>query len=284
MNTEEVTAPVAENAAVPEQAKEPTPRDYEAEARASGWVPEAEFKGSKRPPVFLDAEAFVKKGEEIEAFTRKENKALRKEIDDLKKTVDVRVTKLANVARANYDRDVANYEREIARLKAEQVKAVEAGDVPGFKRLDKEIGDMPIPEEVEADAVSNGAAPIDKDAIVQKFKEANTWYETDDAMTAYAEGYSQKLAADSGDKMPLDQNLKLVEKRMRELFPQSYKAKAAPTNGHASVDGGGDFNGVGGNPLFKLPNEARAQCKADMEKYPKIYKTAADWIQVYEKK
>lgn len=282
MNIEVNLAQVTEHVAANEKAQESTPRDYEAEARASGWVPEAEFKGDKRPAAFLDAETFVHKGEEIAAFTRKENKALRKEIDELKKTVDTRVSKLANVARANYDREVANYEREIARLKGEQYKAVEAGDVPGFQALDKEIGKVPVPEQVEAEA-GNGPAAIDKDAIVLKFKEANSWYETDDAMTAYAEGYSQKLASDSGDKMPLDQNLKLVEKKMRETFPNAYKPAAKP-NGHAGVDGGGDFVGNAGNPLFSLPNEARSQCKSDMEKYPKIYKTAADWIAVYNKK
>lgn len=282
MNIEVNPAQVTEHIAANEKAQEPAPRDYEAEARASGWVPEAEFKGDKRPAAFLDAETFVKKGEEIAAFTRKENRALRREIDELKKTVDTRVSKLANVARANYDREVANYEREITRLKGEQYKAVEAGDTDAFKALDKEIGKVPVPEQVEAEA-GNGPAAIDKDAIVLKFKEANTWYETDDAMTAYAEGYSQKLAADSGDKMPLDQNLKLVEKKMRETFPSAYKTAAKP-NGHAAVDDGGNFVGNTGNPLFKLGNAERAVCKHDMEQFPGTYKTVADWLKVYEKK
>lgn len=284
MNIEVNLAQVTEHVAANEKAQEPTPRDYEAEARASGWVPEAEFKGDKRPAAFLDAETFVHKGEEIAAFTRKDNKALKKRIDELERTVDTRVAKLANVQRANYERDVQTYEREITRLKGEQYKAVEAGDTDAFKALDKEIGKVPVPEQVEAEA---GGDPVDKEAIktaaVAAFKKANSWYETDDAMTAYAEGYSQKLAADAGDKLDIKANLKLVETHMRKLFPDAYKTAAKP-NGHPAVDDGGNFVGNAGNPLFSLPNEARSQCKSDMEKYPKIYKTAADWIAVYNKK
>lgn len=287
MNTaEQESAVVAEHVeAKASEAVVETPRDFEAEARKDGWVPESEWKGEKRPATFLDAETFVKKGEEFAQFSRKENKALRKELDALKKTIDVRVDKIDRVHRANYDRDVANYEREIARLKGEQEKAVEAGDVPAFKRLDKAIGDVPVPEEVDAPA-TEGEAAVDRGAIIAKFKEDNTWYETDRVLTAYAKDLSTQIAADTGDRLPLADNLKLVEQKMRKEFPEHYKtAKATNGNGHAAVDGGSDFSGAGkSDPLLKLPNEARAQCVADMAKYPTVYKTKAAWIAVYEGK
>lgn len=260
-----------------------TPRDFETEARKDGWVPESEWKGEKRPAVFLDAETFVKKGEEFATFSRKENKQLRKELDELKKSVDSRVTKLVNVGRANFEREQANYEKEIARLKNEQVKAVEAGDVPAFKRLDKEISETLAPEEVDEPA-TEGAATVDGNAIVAKFQEKNPWYKTDKLLTAYAERLSDKIAKDSDDKLPLADNLELVERKMRLEYPEQYATKKA-TNGHANVDGGSDFSTVSrSDPLLKLPNEARTQCLADMAKYPDIYKTKAAWIAVYEKK
>lgn len=285
MNTAEVeTAVVAEHVeSKPSEAVVETPRDFEAEARKDGWVPESEWKGEKRPAVFLDAETFVKKGEEFATFSRKENKALRKELDEVKKTVETRVAKLANVARANYERELAARDREIARLEAAQVKAVEAGDVPEFKRLKSEIDNVPVPEEVDEPA-TEGAATVDGNAIVAKFQETNPWYKTNELLTAFAERLSEEIAKDTGDKLPLADNLKLVEQKMRLKFPEQYTKKA--TNGHANVDGGSDFNGAAGKPrpILKYGNAEREQCAADMKQFPSTFKTEADWIAKYEGK
>lgn len=285
MNTEPDAAHVAADVVtehVEKDATQEVARDFEKDAREKGWVPESEYKGEHRPAVFLDAEAYLKRHDEVSPFIHRENKKLRKELDALKKDVDARVSKLVNVSRSNYEREMTNYEREIARLKGEQEKAVEAGDVPAFKRLDKEIGNVPVPEEVEGLA-TEGAATVDGNDIVAKFQESNPWYKTNKLLTAYAERLSDKIAKDTDDKLPLAENLQMVEAKMRAEYPEQYAKKA--TNGHANVDGGSDFNGAGkSDPMLKYGNAERSQCAADMKQFPTVFKTKADWIAKYEGK
>lgn len=282
MNTAGSESAVVVEHVEPAVTEAPVARDYEAEARKAGWKSEAEFPEGKRPVNFVDAETFVKKAEELAPFIRKENKQLRKELDALKKDIDTRVGKLTSVARTGYEREVANYEREIARLKGEQVKAVEAGDVDGFKALDKEIGKVPVPEKV--DVPGKDAEAVAQADIEAKFKETNPWYGEDEALTAYAQGHSLKLAKDSMDTLPIEQNMKLVEAHMRKLFPEHYKAKPNG-NGHANVDGGSDFSAPGkSDPMLKYGNAEREQCAIDMKTFPKAFPTKAAWIAAYEGK
>ena len=83
--------------------------------------------------------------------------------------------------------------------------------------------------------------------------------------------------------LSLEENLKRTEEYVRKKFPEKFgttTTKAA--NGHAAVDGGGMAPGaMKTDPLSKLPNEARAQAKADMAKFPKMYPSAEAWIKAY---
>lgn len=274
--TEETTAEVAETVAAPEPVVQE--RDFEKEARSQGWVPEAEFKGEKRPAVFVDAETFVKRGEEVTPFIRKANKHLQELVEKQQKDFDARLAKLDRVNKANFERETARYKAEVAFLKGEQEKAVEVGDVQAFKALDKQIDNLAAPKEAEPETV---AANVDQQ-LEDAFAHRNIWYGVDDDKTAIATHYSQKLAREN-PKLPMKENLEKVEVYMRERFPEKSDKPAA--NGHAAVDGGGAFTGVSkADPLAKLPAEARAQAKSDMAKFPKFYKNAEDWIAVYNKK
>ncbi len=279
--TEEVVteqAPAAVEKPVDAPQAEPA-RNYEAEARASGWVPETEWKGDKKPAKFLDAQEFVERGEELAPFLKKENKRLQERLDRVVRDFDGRVEKLNRVAVTTQERLVADYERQLNEIKTAQEKAVEAGDKDEFKRLERQRGTLEAnrPEEIEIEQ-PKGANPDDE------FRKSNTWYGVDDDMTAIAMGYSQKIQRESNGAMALEDNLRKTEAYMRQKYPALYGAKPA-VNGHAAVDGGGSFTAPArSDPLSKLPNEARHQAKQDMQKYPKIYPDAASWIKAYEGK
>lgn len=255
-------------------------RDYEGEARASGWVPEGEFKGDKKPAKFLSAQEFVERGEELTPFLRKENKRLHERLDRLTRDFEGRVDKITKVAATTQERLVADYERQLSEVKSAQKKAVEAGDTVEFDRLEKQRGTLEAnrPEEIIIDEPA-------KPDIDGKFKANNTWYGVDEDMTAIAVGFSQRLAA-KDNTLSVEENLRQTESYMRGKYPQLYGSKPA-ANGHAAVDGGGSFTAPSNrssDPLLKLPNEARHQAKIDMQKYPKMYPDAASWIRVYEGK
>lgn len=227
-------------------------RNFEAEAREMGWLPEEEYKGDKAR--WKPAEKFVEDGERVLPIIKANERRLREELKTLKEDVGKRSERLEKALKAGYERDVARYKDEISNLKARQEQAVEAGDVETFKAIDKRLDSMVAPEEPEAPAAVAGDDPA---KIEAEFAGRHDWYGKDQRMTAYAEGYSSMLAKKSDNKLPLSENLKMVEEEMQRMFPDKFKKPAA--NGHAAVDGGGAFNGVSQSKkgFDSLPAEAK---------------------------
>lgn len=243
------------------EADAPPARDYEAEARASGWVPEAEFKGDRRPAQFLDAETFVKRGEELTPFIRAQNSKLKQELSETKADFAKRLERIERANNAAFEAAKRNHEAEIARVKREQRAATEAGDVSEYDRLEK-----------VRDGLENAAPkieepePVDPNASIAERQEAwraqNPWFDEDFEMQEYAIKYSD-FHGRKHPKMSFEDNMKVVEAEVRRKFPGKFGgAKKSAANGHAAVDSGGDFSGIFGKGKGKtgadLPPEAKA--------------------------
>lgn len=225
------------NEAAHEAAVSSQERDYEAEARKDGWVPEDEFKGDKKPSRFKTAEEFVRDGEII---------AIKREFDD-------RLKRMEKSSAAAIKLLEKNHEREIADLKAVRREAVKAGNVAEVERLDQAIED-------KKDEAPGKEKP-DQNAA---FKQRNDWYETDDDLTALAVGKSQSILQAYFDKhqKPMSQEdmFEAVEKAVKSsaLYKAKFPEKAA--NGHAAVDGGSENGGPtrsNGKTAADLPPEAK---------------------------
>lgn len=265
---EEVTQAATE-AAVSSQEQD-TARDFEKEARASGWVPETEWKGERRPSKFLDAKTFVERGEELTPFIRAENKRLQERLDRQEKDFSKRLERLDKANEATRKTAQENYEREIARIGREQRAAVAEGDVEKFDALTAERGKIKAPEPIEA------PEQADPESV---FKEKNTWYGEDEDLTAYADGISQAYLKKHPNST-LEENLTHTAERVRAAFPSKFTKKPA-ANGHAAVDGGGDFPLPSGKSSLesKLPAEALSQAKKDVA--DRLYKSVDDWAKIY---
>jgi len=235
----------------------PPERDYEAEARDMGWVPEEEFKGDKKPAKFLDAKEFVERGETVLPFVQRENRRLKERLDTVEKSFDDRVKKLTKAAEMSLKSMQDQHARELAALQDKREKAVEAGNVAEFRKLDKQIADhaaaAPTIEDVAEPEAP--AAVEDNAAVEAEWVAKNDWYEKDEAMTQYAFWYSNKIR---DPKMPLSENLKRTEQAVREKFPMHFAGKSG-ANGHAPVDNGGaPKSPKSASPTFdKLPKEAQ---------------------------
>lgn len=249
-------------------------RNWEAEAREMGWVPEAEFKGDRRPKKFLSAEEFVERGETMLPILNERLKKQKTEFED-------RIAKLEKVNEATRERMQRQHEKEISDLKAERREAIKAGDADKVDKLDAEI-DKLKEEGPETPKTLTGKDLEKHNEKVQKdWMKANSWYNSDDDMTAYALGYSQRLAASDPD-ITIEDNLAKVDAAMRKRFPEFFGEKKTGANGHAPVDGGGDLPGSGArkDTLFaKLPPEAKAQCSKDVK--AGLYKSNEEWAKAY---
>lgn len=273
------TPPVEAGFSLPEtqQGDQPQERDYEAEAREMGWVPEAEFKGDKKPAKFLDAKEFVERGETVLPFVQRENKRLKEQIEKSAKDHEARFEKLSRMAEKTLEAERQRHARELAALQGQRDAAVQKGDVAEFRRLDKEITDH------QANAPGEVEKPVETQEKAQEVQTAwqknNDWYGKDAVMTGYANYVSQGFAQ-ANPQITMEENLRLTDEAMRKQFPTAFKNKT-DANGHAPVDSGGEPKPTGSKtPLFdKLPQEAKAQAQKDVA--AGAYKTVEEWARVY---
>lgn len=248
-------------------------RDYEAEARTIGWTPEDEWKGDKKPAKFLTAQEFVERGETVLPI-------LRKQLKDKDAEWGERFKKLETTNAKTVERLQKQFEKDLAEARTAKAAAVRAGNVAEVDRLDAVIDDLK--SDAEPAKKLTGAALEKHNIKVQSdWVATQSWWETDEDMTAWAIGRSQSIAAKNPD-ISIEDNLQQLEVALKAKYPDKFGGKKAD---HAPVDGGGDFpGGKGSDPLRGLPTEARAQAKIDMQKFPKIYPDAASWRAVYEGK
>lgn len=262
-----------EAAPVETNALQPTERNFEAEAREMGWTPEAEWKGDKKPAHFLDAKTFVERGETVIPI-------LRKQLKDKDAEYAERFKKMEALNTKTVERLQKQFEKDLAEAQAAKKVAVKAGNVEEVERLDGVIDDL---KEDAPKKLSGAALEKHNLKVQEEWVGTQDWWGEDEDMQAWAIGKSQSIAAKNPD-ISIEDNIAQLEVALKKKYPEKFGLKAS-TNGHALVDNGGDFpGGKGTDPLSRLPNEARAQAKIDMKKYPEIYPNAAAWIATYEGK
>lgn len=262
-------------------------RNYEAEARDMGWVPETEFKGDKKPAKFLDAKEFVERGETVLPFVQRENKRLKDELTKRDKDYEQRFEKLTKAAELTLKKQREDHEKELASLTTQREAAVKAGDVQTFKALDKQITDHKAnaPQVEDISPADPKADPIVQAREVEaKWVDTNKdWYGKDAVMTGYANYVSQGFLAENPN-ITMEENLRKTEEAVRQQFPMKFKQTGA--NAHAPVDSGGDpkpsDNGSKTPTFDKLPAEAKAfagaakergEWKGTLEEWAKVYNT-----------
>ena len=197
----------ADNDAVEQGGSEPQERDYEAEARAHGWVPKDEFKGD--PTRWTDAETFVKKADEVMPLLKKQNTALKRELEDVRKQI--------KRASEHFSKSEERaYERALNDLKARQEKAVADGDVEAFRAVDKEL------DELRKDTAPKGKTadvnPLDvKEALID-FRDANPWYDAGGKERDYADLLAEKYA-DKTESMQPAEFFSFIAQKVLERYP-----------------------------------------------------------------
>ncbi len=154
-------------------------RDYEAEARREGWIPEEEWpEGKTKPREFRDAEAFVKASEEKAGLQKKTISHMAERMRFLERQVK-HLTKSEQNAYAN----------ALADIEAKQDAAVEVGDVAEAKRLRAEAKKL---TDAKADPLK-GENPVEELAT---FREDNPWFDKANLASASETEVEARLYAD----------------------------------------------------------------------------------------
>jgi hypothetical protein len=262
------TAPIeADEGEAPDlEANDNAPRDYEAEARKQGWTPKEEFKGDESR--FVDAETFVRRAEEITPLIKKQNQALKSEIEQLKKSVK-QVREFATKA------EERAYNRAIADLEAKMEDAGEMGDNAKLRELAREMREIEKPSAPAA--VQFTQAQVARALL--DFRDENPWYDEGGKYADYAALVADEHK-DLAQTTPPHEFFKMIGDKVRERYPEVDKPKAERARPRNPVEGVTNRgSGTRGRSFADLPVEAQRMA----EKWEKQgFMTKADYVKGYQ--
>lgn len=227
-------------------------RDFEAEAKADGWVPQTEWKGD--PNKWIPADEFVKRGETILPIVQAKYRKTLDEVGELKRKFDEQQGVFGEfqkfqeqaLAKANKERENA-----IAELEALRAKAITDGDGQTFTQTDKKL------QELRAEATTPPKKDPPKESPeVTAWKAENKWYLSDMELTAVADGLADVVSRENPGlkgKAFLD---KLTE-RVKSVVPHKFEnpRRQEQLTGEGSRKGSGKSKGYD-----DLPADARKAC------------------------
>ncbi|CDO34311.1 hypothetical protein [Novosphingobium sp. KN65.2] len=275
MSLEEQTQGQADgDSTSPEANTETQTRDYEAEARSHGWTPKDDFKGD--PSRWVDAETFVKRADEVMPFLKKQNAALKREIDDMKR----QQKKAADFFSKAEERA---YNRAMTDLQAKMDEAVESGDRDAARKVLKDMDDLKsdfTSERMEAEPKEKEDGPeivAQAQQAIRDWIDGSDWYFTDEKKTKYADMQSDLIIKEHGQlhKFPggIDAALAEIDKRVQRKFSERPPVQ---TSGSGNRSGSGKT----GRGYADLPADAKRLC--DKWVNQGLIKSREDYVRSYQ--
>ena len=260
------------------------PVEVQREAEAMGWIPPTRFRGD--PERFVDADVYIKRGNEVLPIVREQNKRLHTELEAVR-TQSAQTAQALKAAQAAIEqmeeRHTVATQRAVEdarkQVKAQLAAASEAGDHDGVAELTDQLTRMREAEKAPAPAAKPAAAPepaFTPPPDLAEWNAENPWFGTNKRKTAMALAIAQELR-EAGDtavgrvfydkvKVELDKELGVSE-------PRNDKVEGGRGNGDSGS------SAPRGKGYASMPSDARAACDADAKRFVgegKRYKTQAE--------
>lgn len=203
----EVVPEVKQEEGKQEETKQSDP--FETKALEMGWRPKEEFDGAEED--FIDAKEFVRRKP---LFDRLEQQG--RQLKDVNKTLEQLKGHYSKVRETEFN-------RALAELKAARKQAITDSDGDRFDLIDDRIKEV----EKEAKQVIEDSKALTNAPDPAEFTQwmgKNTWYQKDEAMTAFADriGLRLKNSVDQGE-LTAFQVLQKVERAVRAEFPHKFR-------------------------------------------------------------
>lgn len=265
--------------------------DVETRAREMGWKPKDQFKGPEEK--WVDADEYVRRGEEVLPIVRGENRKLHEKVGGLEAEIARLTAALAEQSdsmKSFAEGQAALLKEKLAEQRAnlrQQLReARESGDDAAIDRLEEAL-------ETNREASRKAAAPAPAPAPaapaeppvppeVKAWQERNPWFNGASRLDKAKTGAAMQFAAEAAAKgLKGESFLTYVDEAMAEVYPPT-----APTN--KTEDGGptGGGSGARGGAFSKLPPEAQAKAREQSRLYVgpnKMFKTEDEWFKYYTK-
>ena len=208
---------------------------YEARAREMGWKPLAEYRGP--PGRWQPAKDFIERGENILPIVRDQNRRLTErvgklesEISGLRVTAEEQLQIIKEQRQRSLTADQRGYDRAMAEIKANQRKAVEAGDTIAYDQLVEQAealqGSRPEPVAAVAPKTPDPEKPA-VSAAVQSFIGQNPWMYKDQFLTrkmidAHIDVIQEAEITDEGEQ------LTEAKQRVVDAYPGRFGVERVP--------------------------------------------------------
>ena len=200
------------------------PSDLETEARAEGWVPEAEWKGDPPKHGFLTAEEFVERGKTVIPILNsklkkrdEEMESLRAELNGIRQTA----SQFEEFSQKALAREQAERKRLEEALEARRAQAITDGDGTAAVAAERELNQIR-----QATPPAPPPPPPLDEREAQRWVEANPWFGQDPTMQRWARALSKELL-DTGRARPGIDVLNKVAEEAKLAFPDRF-AEARP--------------------------------------------------------
>ncbi len=261
----------------------------EQEAAHMGWVPQDQFRGD--PEKWVDAETFVRRGQEIMPILRANNKELHGKVGTLESTISDMRAKLdaaLSSVEAMKELQVKAVKDAVKRTKDEVLSGIraakEAGDIDAEMALTEQLTEVNQQiKDLDAtppkkDAPATPAQPNLRDPSLVSWLEANPWFDKDPVKTGLAMGLAQQLKSDEHTAgLTGKAFFDMLDEKLAEFSPSR---RAAPSRVEGSRGTGQGSSDGGGKGYNALPAEAKAECERDAARFVgegKAFKTIAEW-------
>ena len=224
------------------------------EAREGGWKPKHEMRD---PSKYVDPETFVKRGREILPIVNKNNERLKREIAELKASLDKSNMSVKQLQEYHSKLEERAYDRAMKDLKAQKRGAIEAGDFAAAADIEDELDEL---KTRKPEPAAQEPTPQQQDtAFFNEWRGENrSWFNDDNPdLVDHANAVALRIRRQSPELIGrpfLDEITKAVKKAFPEKFGSPRKAPSAVEGGNA----GGASSRNGEVKIADLPPEARA--------------------------
>lgn len=234
------------------------PTEAEVKARELGWVPKEEYKGD--PENFRDAETFLRRGEEIVGFVRKDlDKALAKNAKYEQELAEIRET-MEEFRKFHNETEARAYKRAIDDLKQAKVAAYEQGDGQKVIEIEEEIDKLkeaqkPVTEEKKKPDTQVIFSPQEFNLWNKK----NAWYGQNMEMSVFADELADVLLTKQPN-LRGEEFLDALTKRIKKEYPEAFEN---PARSNTDVGGSSGVRPSEGNKkksYDNLPADAKKAC------------------------
>jgi len=241
-------------------------------ARGMGWIPKDEFRGDKSR--WRPADEYVQRGDEMLPIMKAQMAKYEAKINALQGTVDGQRENTEKLLKMSEKMEERSYEKARNDIIKKQSHAIKEGDSAAWESLENEKFNLEKPKPAVEVTPTPQVSPE-----VQAWQDKNTWYTTDEDMTAVANAHLQNMRRENPG-VPMPTILTNLESRVKAAFPHKFENPARDIP--AAVDSSSTAppaESTGKKTYSSLPADAKEQCRMGIES--KLFKTKEDYVKSY---